>query len=266
MENSQQGANASHRPAKSEQTQESAMEVLGIDIGGSGVKGAPVDSLTGTLTRERLRIPTPQPATPKAIATVVKDIVEHFGWKGNVGCGFPAIVQNGVVKRAANISPKWINKNAEQLFNEKAGCTTVVKNDADAAALAEMHFGAGKDQNGLTLLITVGTGLGTALFYDGKLIPNMEFGHVLLKNKIAEHYTSDAVRKKNDLSWPEWSTRFNTYLEHLERLLSPELFIIGGGASKKFNKIQPHLKVQTPVKPATLLNNAGIIGAAMAAK
>lgn len=241
------------------------MEILGIDIGGSGIKGAPVDCKTGILIQERFRIPTPQPSTPEAVTAKIKAIAKHFNWIGTIGCGFPAIVQNGMVKSAANISKKWIGANAEALFHQATGCKTVVRNDADAAALAEMAFGAGKNQTGLTLLITLGTGIGTALFYEGRLIPNTEFGHLFLMGKIAEHYTAASVRKNENLSWPEWSKRFDKYLKHLERLLSPELFIIGGGISKKFAKIRPHLSIETKIVPAELLNNAGIIGAAMAA-
>lgn len=241
------------------------MEILGIDIGGSGIKGAPVDCETGTLIQERYRIPTPQPSTPEAVMVKIKTIAKHFNWKGIIGCGFPAIVQNGVVKSAANISKQWIGVNAEAQFEQATGCKTVVRNDADAAALAEMAFGVGKNQMRLTLLLTLGTGIGSALFYEGRLIPNTEFGHLFLKGKIAEHYTAASVRKNEGLSWPEWSKRFNTYLKHLERLLSPELFIVGGGISKKFAKIHHHLSIETKIVPAELLNNAGIIGAAMAA-
>ncbi|MFQ5629299.1 MAG: polyphosphate--glucose phosphotransferase [bacterium] len=241
------------------------MEILGIDIGGSGVKGAPVDCETGELTQARHRIPTPQPATPKAVTGTIKAFADEFNWTGRIGCGFPAIVQNGIVKSAANISEKWVGMNAEGIFAKATGCRTVVKNDADVAALAEMKLGAGKNQKGVVLLITVGTGLGTALFHEGRLIPNLELGHAFFKGKIAERYASDAARKREDLSWPQWSDRFNKYLKYLERLLSPDLFIIGGGVSKKFGKIQPHLSIETRIVPAELLNNAGIIGAAIAA-
>lgn len=241
------------------------MQVMGIDIGGSGVKGAPVDCESGELLQERCRIPTPQPATPDAVARTVREVVRHFNWHGEIGCGFPARVQHGVVKTAANIAAEWIGVNGETLFTQATGCAARLINDADAAGLAEMQFGAGRRETGLVMLITVGTGLGTALFCGGHLVPNTEFGHVYLKKMIAEHYASDAARKQEQLEWPQWAKRFDKYLLHLERLLSPDLFIIGGGVSRKFDKFAPYLSLNARVVPAQLLNQAGIIGAALAA-
>jgi len=242
------------------------MNILGVDIGGSGIKGAPVDTKTGKLLAERHRIPTPQPVTPKAVAKTLNKLVQHFEWSGPIGCGFPAVVQKGVVRTAANIDESWVGVNAAALFSEVTGCPTSVINDADAAGLAEMQFGAGRGKSGVIILITVGTGLGTAAFFDGMLLPNTEFGHVPMNKKIAEHYASDAVRKRKNLSWKKWARRFDEYLQLLDRLLTPDLFIIGGGASKKHDKFLRYFTVETEVVPAQLRNEAGIIGAALAAR
>ncbi|KAA3610177.1 MAG: ROK family protein [Calditrichaeota bacterium] len=242
------------------------MQILGVDIGGSGIKGAIVDTKSGQLLAERHRIPTPKPATPEAVSKTLKKLVKHFDWKGKIGCGFPAVIRDDIVRTASNIDKKWIGTNAAKLFRQTTGCKVTVLNDADAAGLAEKTFGAGKNCKGVVLIITVGTGLGSALFINGKLVPNTEFGHVYLKGKIAEHYTSDAVRKKEDLSWNEWAKRFNIYLKHMEGLVWPDRIIIGGGASKKRHKFFDELNVNAEVVEATLLNNAGIIGAALAAK
>lgn len=242
------------------------MQILGIDIGGSGIKGAPVDTKTGKLLADRHRIPTPQPATPKAVAKTIKELVDHFKWHDKIGCGFPAVVQGGYVQTASNIDKKWIGTNAVKLFSKTTGCKVSVINDADAAGLAEETFGAGKGCKGLVLIITVGTGIGSALFINGILVPNTELGHVFLNGQIAEHFASDAVRKKEALSWSEWAKRFNTYLNHIEHLFSPNRIIIGGGVSKKSDKFFNEIKVKAELVEAKLLNNAGIIGAALAAK
>jgi polyphosphate glucokinase len=241
------------------------MEFLGIDIGGSGLKSAIVRTDTGDLISERHRIPTPQPAEPKAIAKTVKTIVAHFGWSGPIGCGFPAVVQHGIVRTASNIDKSWIGTNIVELFENFTGNTAFVINDADAAGLAEMQFGAGKDHKGVVVLITIGTGIGSAFFIGGSLFPNTEFGQFLINGKIAEKYTADAVRKKQNLTWKKWAKRFNKYLQHLEFLLWPDLIVIGGGASKKFEKFAKHISIKSQIVPAKLLNNAGIIGAAVAA-
>lgn len=241
------------------------MEILGIDIGGSGIKGALVDTETGELVAERYRLPTPEPSKPEAIAETVAKITRHFEWQGPIGCGFPSALQNGVVMTAANISNKWIGINAAELFSQITGCPVVVLNDADVAGIAEMTFGAGRGRNGVVLIVTIGTGLGTALFTQGKLLPNAELGHVELNGSDAESWASDAARKRDNLSWKKWVQRFDIYLNHLEALIWPELIILGGGASKKFDKFGGRLTVQAEVVPAQLLNEAGIVGAALAA-
>lgn len=242
------------------------MEALGIDIGGSGIKGAPVDLVTGELLAPRCRIPTPQPAKPEPIAEVVGEIAKYFSWNGAIGCGFPAIVRHGVIGSAANISKKWIGVDAEALFRQATGCPVHVVNDADAAGIAEMTFGAGRGRSGVVLIVTIGTGLGTALFTDGYLVPNCELGHIEINGQDAETFASDAARKREALSWKKWGKRFNLYLSTLERLFSPDLIILGGGVSKEFDAFRKYLTLQTEMTPAALLNEAGIVGAALAAR
>jgi polyphosphate glucokinase len=242
------------------------MEILGIDIGGSGIKGAPVNIETGELLTSRYRIKTPQPSKPKAVAKVVSKIAQHFDWEGPIGAGFPAVIQHGVARTAANIHKGWINTDAKALFSEATGCPVTVVNDADAAGIAEMTFGAGKDQNGVVLLVTIGTGLGTSVFVDGRLLPNTEFGHIEIDCDDAELIASDAARKEHDLSWKKWAARFDTYLLRLEALFWPDLIILGGGVSKKHKKFIPRLTVRADVMPAEMFNEAGIIGAALAAR
>lgn len=241
-------------------------EVLGIDIGGSGIKGAIIHTKKGILKTERYRIPTPNPATPQSVALVIKEIVEHFQWEGPIGAGFPGVVQNGIARTAANIDKSWINCDVNGLFSDVTNCPVHVVNDADAAGFAEMKFGAGKGFKGVVMLITVGTGLGTVMFAGGKLVPNLELGHLILRGDDAERYASDAARKNQNLSWEEWALRFNEYLNRIEELTWPDLIIIGGGASKKDNLFIDKLNTRAKVVPATLLNEAGIIGAALAAK
>lgn len=242
------------------------MEILGVDIGGSGVKASIVDTQTGKLLDDRQRIPTPQPAKPKSIAKAVAKIVKNYNWNGPIGCGFPAVVQHGIIQTASNIDKSWIGVNAEQLFQEYTDCRTIVINDADAAGMAEMQFGAGRGNKGVVVIITVGTGIGSAVFTEGKLFPNTEFGQIYLDGHIAEKYTADIVRKKLDLSWKKWGKRLDKYLQHLEMLVWPDLIILGGGISKKFEKISKYLTIQSKIAPAQLLNNAGIVGAALAAE
>ena len=240
------------------------MEALGIDVGGSAIKGAIVNLLTGEFVGERYRLETSQPATVDETVDIVKKLVGHFSWKGSVGCGFPAVVQNGVVKTASNIDKAFVGINASKLFSEKTGCKFSVLNDADVAGFAELRFGRVTNFNGLAIFLTIGTGIGSAIFSNGKLIPNTELGHVFMKNGLkAERFTSDAVRKKENLTWDKWGKRFNDYLLYLEKLFSPEMFILGGGTSKRFDKFENQLTVTTPVSPAKLLNNAGIVGAAL---
>ena len=242
------------------------MKVLGIDIGGSGIKGAVVDTKTGVLTTPRLRIATPVPSKPNRVADVVWDIVDHFDWSGAVGCGFPSPVQNGITLTAANVHKKWAGTNAERLLSKATGCPFYVLNDADAAGIAEMTFGAGRKRKGVVIIVTIGTGLGTALFTDGHLLPNAELGHVELNSFDAESKASDAARKREKLSWKQWGRRFDKYIQHLERLFWPDLFILGGGVSKKSEKFMPYLNVRSKIVTAQLLNEAGIVGAALAAR
>lgn len=240
------------------------MESLGIDIGGSAIKGTIVNTETGKFVSERFRLETSQPAPVEEVVDTVKKLVDHFNWKGEIGCGFPAVVLNGVVKTAANIDKAFIGVNANDLFSKATGCKVNVVNDADAAGFAELNFGAVKNFRGFAIFLTVGTGIGSALFNKGKLIANSELGHIYLKNGLkGEKFTADAVRKKENLEWRDWGMRFNDYLMYLEKLFYPELFIIGGGTSKKFDKFQSVLTLSTPIVPAKLLNDAGIIGAAM---
>ena len=241
------------------------MEILGIDIGGSGIKGAPVNIKKGELLAPRHRIPTPQPSKPKAVAKVVGEIARYFDWTGPIGAGFPAVIQHGVARTAANIHKGWINTDAAALFSEATGCSVTVVNDADAAGIAEMTFGAGKGRDGVVLLVTIGTGLGTSVFVDGHLLPNTELGHIEIDCEDAELMASDAARKDHNLSWRKWTTRFDTYLLRLEALFWPDLIILGGGISKKHEKFVPRLTVRAEVVPAEMLNEAGIIGAALAA-
>jgi polyphosphate glucokinase len=242
------------------------MHILGIDIGGSGIKGAPVDLNQGVLAAERLRIATPQPATPDAVADTVGRIIRHFNWTGPVGCGLPSVVQNGVARTAANIDSSWIGNDVRTLLSQRTGCPVTVINDADAAGIAEMRFGAGRGRNGTILMVTVGTGLGTALFRDGTLVPNTELGHLLLNGKVAEKYASAAAREDLGLSYKTWAKRLDLYLHQLQSLFWPDLFILGGGISKKHEKFFPFLTIETECLPAVLRNQAGIVGAALAAR
>lgn len=240
------------------------MEILGVDIGGSGIKGAIVETDSGTLLTERIRIKTPQPATPEAIADTLKELVDTIKWDGPVSCGFPARVIRGTVLTAANIDKTWINTPVEKLFSETLGQPVFVANDADVAGIAEMHFGAGKDYlDKQVIVLTIGTGIGSAIFLNGKLYTNSELGHVIFHGASAEKYCSDAARERDGLKWKEFGDRFNEYLKHLEFVMHPDVFILGGGASKKFEKYADRLNLSTEVIPAKTLNLAGIIGAAL---
>jgi polyphosphate glucokinase len=239
---------------------------LGVDIGGTGIKAAPVDLSTGKLTAERVKLDTPHPSLPDAVAAVVRELVTGFAWTGPIGLTFPGVVMDGVIKTAANVDKSWIDTDARELFGQTTGQSVAVINDADAAGLAETKFGAGVGQKGTVLLLTLGTGIGSALFIDGILVPNTEFGHIEIRGREAEKRASEAVREEHDLSWGKWAGRVDEYLEHMEQLLSPRLFIIGGGISKKSDKFLPRLTgLRARVVPAAMLNDAGIVGAAMAA-
>lgn len=240
------------------------MEILGVDIGGSGIKGAPVETSTGEFLAARYRIPTPEKAKPKPVARAVTELTDHFKWSGLIGCGFPAAIRNGHPVTAANVHNGWIGTDASDLFSKHTGCRVMVINDADAAGLAEMKFGVGRGKKGTVILVTIGTGLGTALFVDGKLMPNAELGHIEINGMDAEVKATDAARKREKMSWKKWGGYFNRYLVTLERLFWPDLFILGGGVSKKHEKFVPYLTVQAEVLPAQLLNDAGIVGAALA--
>ena len=240
------------------------MEILGIDVGGSGIKGAIVNTETGELISEKHRIPTPKGAEPEAVADVILKMVQHFDWKGKVGCGFPAVISHGVARSAGNIDNSWIGTNAQELFEKRTGLDFTLLNDADAAAIATMHFGAGKGNMGLVLMITIGTGLGSGAFYNGHLIPNFELGTLPYKKfKKIENWAADSARKRDGLSHEEWAKCFNKFLKIIVPLLNPELIILGGGASKKFDRFKHMITVDVPVIPATFQNNAGIVGAAL---
>ncbi|MFI5838459.1 polyphosphate--glucose phosphotransferase [Catenuloplanes sp. NPDC051500] len=236
--------------------------ILGIDIGGSGIKGAPVDIEAGTLLADRFRLETPQPADVARVAESVREVAAKFGAPDRVGVTFPGVVVRGVTKTAANVDKSWLDADAAGLFTEAIGRPVTVLNDADAAGVAEMRFGAGRGVTGTVLMLTFGTGIGTALFVDGTLVPNTELGHLELDGVDAETRAADRARETEDLSWPDWAERVERYLRHIDMLLQPGLIIIGGGVSKKSEKFLPHISLRTPVVPAQLLNNAGIIGAA----
>lgn len=240
------------------------MKGLGIDIGGSGIKAAIVDTKTGELLSERHRIPTPKPATPEAVAKVVKEMVAHFDWKKEVGCSFPTTIVDGKCIHSGNLSEKWLNVKVDKLFKKECKIPFYVSNDADLAGLAEVSLGAGKKEKGVTVVITIGTGIGSGLFYNGKLIPNLELGKMLHSDgKIIEFYTADSVRKKEDLTLKQWAIRFDSLLAYTKLVFSPSLIILGGGISKKYDEFKEHLTTDVNVKVAEFRNNAGIIGAAM---
>ncbi len=243
--------------------------VLGIDIGGSGIKGALVDLRSGELLTERRRIPTPEGARPEDVARVVAELAGFFGGQqggsGPIGVTFPGVVRGGVTLSAANVDKGWIGLDADALFTAHAGRPVTLLNDADAAGLAEARYGAGKGVGGVVILLTFGTGIGSALINDGQLVPNTELGHLELDGREVEPWASDRAREREGLGWKAWGKRASSYLQHLEMLFSPDLFIIGGGLSKKREKWQEHLQAKTPLEPATLLNGAGIVGAALSA-
>ena len=244
------------------------MEVLGIYIGGTGIKAAIVETKTGELISKRHRIDTPKPATPEAVSKVVKEMVSYFEWKGIVGCCFPTIVVDGQCKHPGNLSKQWVDVKIDKLFQKTCdGLPFYVSNDADLAGLAEMKLGAGKNNKGKVFVITIGTGIGAGLFYNGKLIPNVELGRIYhTDGEIIEKFAADSVRKKEGLSLKQWAKRFDLFLIHIKTIHTPRLFILAGGITKKFKKFKGHLTVDTPIKVAKFKNNAGIIGAALYAK
>ncbi|MCL4116976.1 UNVERIFIED_CONTAM: hypothetical protein GTU68_020143 [Idotea baltica] len=241
------------------------MEILGIDVGGTGIKAAIVNIKTGELVSEKHRIPTPKGAKPNDVADVIAEMVAHFKWKGEVGCGFPSIVNHGRILSATNIHKSWKGIQADDLFQKRTGLEFHIVNDADAAGLAAMTFGAGKDIKGTVIMLTIGTGIGSGLFYDGVLIPNIELGTVPYKEyKYFEQYVSNAARRRDGLSYNKWGKRFNEFLNFVKFLASPDLIILGGGASKKIDKFKDQLTIDIPVIASEFENEAGIVGAAIA--
>jgi polyphosphate glucokinase len=240
------------------------MVCFGIDFGGSGIKGSPVNVQTGDLVEPRKREQTPTLARPGETAEVISQILNHFEWKGPVGVGFPAEVHDGIIYSAANIHESWIGVDAAALFKNRSGNLFYIINDADAAGIAEMSFGAGKCwQKGVVLILTIGTGIGSAIFVDGHLFPNTELGHLQVRGKDAEKRASDAIRQKKEFSWKQWAERFQEVISTYEHLFSPDMIILGGGASKNWLKFSMYLKTRAQIQPAQLLNQAGIIGAAV---
>lgn len=241
---------------------------FGIDIGGSGIKGAPVDLAAGAFAAERVRVATPSPSTPGAVADVVAQVVESFGDASGtlpVGVTFPAVISHGVAMTAANVDQSWIGTDVDALFTARLGRPVHVMNDADAAGYAEVKFGAAKDVQGTVLVSTLGTGIGSALIVDGRLVPNTEFGHLELDGHDAEKRAADSARERDDLSWKDWAHRLTKYFTAMENLLWPDLIVVGGGVSKKAEKWMHLVQIRTPMVPAALLNDAGIIGAALLA-
>ena len=239
------------------------MEILGLDIGGTGIKGAIVDTESGELLTERFRQLTPQPSTPENIAFAISEIVEKLEYKGEIiGVGFPTLIRNGIAKYATNIDDSWININIGERLGELTGHKYYVANDADTAGLAEAIFGTTNNSKGLVIFLTIGTGIGSALIYDGKLIPNTEFGHLKFKGDKVENYTSNKTRKEKNLSWKEFGKRLNRFLNHLDVIFSPQTIILGGGVCKKIEKYQEYITTDFPVVQSEFLNAAGVIGAA----
>ncbi len=243
------------------------MQILGIDVGGTGIKSALVETTTGELISERHRVATPRPATPTAVGDELKAVLEHHRWKGPVGMGFPAAIQHGIARTASNIDKSFIGLPIAEYFSKQTGAPFYIANDADVAGMAEMRFGAGMGNDGVVLIITIGTGLGTALFSEGHLQPNTELGHVYLENgREAERYASEAVRVTKNLKWKEWGERLNLYLCTMENLLWPDLIVLGGGVSESLHKFSPTITTKAPVVAASFLNQAGIVGAALFAE
>ncbi|BBX36522.1 polyphosphate glucokinase [Mycolicibacterium mageritense DSM 44476 = CIP 104973] len=239
---------------------------FGVDVGGSGVKGGIVDLGTGQLIGERFKLDTPQPSTPEAVAKTVAAVVREFGWTGPLGVTYPGVVTNGIVRTAANVDHGWIGVNAAEVIGaELDGQSVTVLNDADAAGLAEERFGAGRDNTGVIVLLTFGTGIGSAVIQNGVLLPNTEFGHLEVGGKEAEHRAASSVKERKEWSYERWTKEVTKVLVTIENAIWPDLFIAGGGISRKADKWLPLLENRTPVVAAALQNTAGIVGAAMAA-
>ena len=239
------------------------MKALGIDIGGSGMKGAVVDIPSGKLVSERYRLETPRVSTPQAMAGVVQKIVDHFAWKGPIGVALPGPIKGGKTMTANNVHKSWIGADARKVFEGKTGRKVSVLNDADAAGLAEMKFGAGKNRKGVVVLLTFGTGIGSAVFVDGKLVPNTEFGQLPIRGKRGELRASARVRKEKGLNWKQWAKLVDEYINAVEQLIWPDLIIVGGGVSARAEKFLPYIKTHARIVPARLRNGAGIVGAAL---
>lgn len=240
--------------------------MLGIDVGGTGIKGALVDMGTGEFVTKKVKYKTPDDSGPESVLEVIKKMLKDLDWENKpFGIGFPSIIKNDVCCSAANIDKRWIGVHIGELFMKELGVKASCGNDADSAALAEMRFGKGKGVMGKVLLITLGTGIGSGLFMDQKLIPNSELGHLHYKKSIVEHYASNRARESKDLSWEAWGKELNKVLKYMDVILNPDLFLLGGGVSKKFDNYKEYLTLDTKIVPAKLLNNAGIIGAAMLA-
>jgi len=254
-------ARASIQPTDGGRKPSKRKTAVGIDIGGSGIKGAPVDLKLGEFITERVKIATPQPATPEAIAPVVAEIVAGAG-DGPVGVTFPAVIHHGVALSAANVDRSWIGTDVEALMSEAVGRPVHVVNDADAAGVAEVRFGAAKDVSGVVLMTTLGTGIGSALFIDGRLVPNTELGHLEIDGHNAESRAAASVREEEDLGWTEWAERLQVYYSRVEALFTPDLIVVGGGVSREADRFLPKLRLRTPIVPAALRNTAGIVGAA----
>jgi polyphosphate glucokinase len=244
------------------------MEILGIDIGATGIKGAPVDVTRGVLTGEEHYLLTPQPSAPDAVADTVAELVRHFDWKGPIGCTFPSIIRHGVAYNAANVDDAWIGTNGEQLFTERTGCPLRLINDGDAAGVAEMELGAGRGHTGVVFVLAFGTGIGSAVFVNRQLLANTELGHIEMRGleKDAEWWTSGWAKQREELSYEAWTERVNKYLNYLDYLFSVDLFILGGGISRDHDKFLHMLKVRSEVVPAHFYHQAGIVGAALAAR
>lgn len=240
------------------------MEVFGLDIGGSGIKGTPVETESGELLGDRIRVPTPEAATPDEVVAAAVEVVSRSGWEGPVGCGFPGVVKEGVIHTAANVADEFIGFDLQTRLQKELGTPVRIVNDADAAGLAEVRWGAGRGVEGTVLMLTIGTGIGTALFIEGKLVPNTELGHVEIHGREAELWAADRIRKVEDLSWKKWARRIEEYFQKMEALLWPDLIVVGGGVSKKSERFLPKIETRTKIVPAEMLNNAGIAGAALA--